>query len=499
MNKKNVFLILRILFISIDKLITRFFGQGVRQSFVKLAYKVKVKLFPEYGNHMPAPGVVKLEAKNGLWIQPALPEWAVEEMRVLGKEIDPVLYPSDQALSAIQYYIFPVVPRPGEIYRDLLSNCGSKSYTHCFAIPWLKRGGADLVSLWHIRFAFEQPNSKVLVLLTEPGDSPWLSRIPDGVDVIDFGARANELPFDELMLVIVRLLVQLDIEVLHVINSRHVWEVVCRYGLAVRQKTRIFASVYCDDYDKYGQPVGFARSYLPRCYRHLDCVFSDNVEFPLLLQRTYGYEKSLFRVLKSPIEFSASKGEQYSGSDYKVLWAGRLDRQKRPDILLAVARAMPDVEFIVYGDALLDSNSDALSGLQRQNNIKLMGAFDGVESLPFEQFPVFLYTSQWDGTPTILIAAALSGIPIVASCVGGVRDLITENTGYPVYDIESIEEYVIALRCVLDQKGDALARAMSARRHAQSTHSIESFYAALSSIPMYVLDGASSSEVQGAI
>lgn len=499
MNRRSIFLFFRVIYMAIDRVLTRLFGQNARHSFIRFAYKIKVILFPEYGSHIPGPGTVKLETKNGLWIPPALPDWALEEMKILGREIDPVLYPSDQALSMLQYYVFPVVPRPGEIYRDILLECNSKVYTHCFAIPWLKRGGADLVSLWHIRFASEQPNAKVLVLLTEPGDSPWASRIPDGVDVIDIGARASDLSFDDLLVVIIRLLVQLDIKVLHLINSRHVWEIVCRYGVALRQKTKIYASIYCDDYDKYGQPVGFARSFLPRCYNHFECVFSDNFAFPNLLQRTYGYQSNLFRVLKSPIDFSSNIANQYIGDAKKVLWAGRLDRQKRPDILLAVASAMPDVEFTIYGDAVLDSKTNVLSALQKLRNVRMMGSFDGVESLPFEQFPAFLYTSQWDGTPTILIAAALSGIPIVASCVGGVGDLITENTGYPVYDIESIQSYVNGLRCVLNQKGQADERAASAKALARSTHSKESFYDVLSGVPFYANQATGNSCVQGAI
>ena len=40
-----------------------------------------------------------------------------------------------------------------------------------------------------------------------------------------------------------------------------------------------------------------------------------------------------------------------SGSGRRVLWAGRLTIQKRPDLLIGAARALPDVAFDVYGYA----------------------------------------------------------------------------------------------------------------------------------------------------
>ena len=50
-----------------------------------------------------------------------------------------------------------------------------------------------------------------------------------------------------------------------------------------------------------------------------------------------------------------------------VLWAGRLDRQKRPDVLAKIAVRMPDVHFDVYGAAVMSHAGDdsvaLLSGL----------------------------------------------------------------------------------------------------------------------------------------
>lgn len=486
MSRSSIFMLLRFGHLAIDRLLTTVFGSRFRQNYIRISYRIKTSLFPEYGAYIPAPSEIGSISQSVVWMPPAIPSWVLEEMKDLALEIDPALYPSDQFLANCRYYSFPVVPRPGQIYRELMQCCSSEHYTHCFAIPWLKRGGADLVTLKHIEAACQVAGGKVLVIMTEPGDSPWISRIPAGVDVVDASRFVSEISHDELLLLIVRMLVQLQIDTLHIINSRHVWEILCRYGLAVTQRTRIFASIYCDDFDRYGQPVGFARQYLPDCYRRLQNVFCDNNAFPELLRQTYGYSPELFRVLKSPVNVSLSFAAVRKPEGRRVLWAGRLDRQKRPDLLLAVARALPDVEFHVYGDAVLDYKTGVVDRLRQLKNVRMQGSFDGVESLLFEEFPVFLYTSQWDGTPTMVIAAAVASIPIVASRVGGVGDIVTEERGFPVADIENAEMYVARINEVLADQAQAETKAAAAREYVKSEHSETAFARAQADIWGYM-------------
>nr|WP_315224099.1 glycosyltransferase [uncultured Albidiferax sp.] len=486
MNRGSAFKLLRFTHLALDRSLTSVFGSRFRQNYIRMSYRIKTSLFPEYGTYIPSPSEIGPNPQTVAWLPPAIPNWVLDEMKDLAQNIDPILYPTDQFLANCRYYSFPVLPRPGEIYRELMQRCSSDHYTHCFAIPWLKRGGADLVSLKHIEEASRVPGGKVLVILTEPGDSPWISRIPACVDVIDASRFVGEVSHDELLLLIVRMLVQLQIDTLHIINSRHVWEIVCRYGLALTQRTRIFASIYCDDYDRYGQPVGFARQYLPDSYRWLTTVFSDNNAFPALLRQTYGYSSDLFRVLKSPIDVSSVVTATRKPEGRRVLWAGRLDRQKRPDLLLAVAQALPSVEFHVYGDAVLGDKTSVVASLRKLKNVHMLGGFDGVESLPFREFPVFLYTSQWDGTPTMIIAAALAAIPIVASQVGGVGDIVTEDRGYPVVDIENVAVYVARINEALDNPASAEKRAASACKYVNIEHSDIAFVNTLAATPGYM-------------
>lgn len=487
MNRRSIFMFFRFVHLAIDRSLMAVLGGRPRQAYIRASYRIKTSLFPEYGTYSPTPSEIGGLQRNVVWMPPAIPRWVLDEMRDIARDIDPALYPSERFLASCQYYAFPVIKRPGEIYRQLMQHCSSDHYTHVFAIPWLKRGGADLVTLTHVNITARIPGAKVLVLMTEPGDSPWVDKISESVDVVNASQYVGEgISHDDFLRVIVRMLIQLRVDVLHVINSRHVWEVLCRYGLALSQRTKIFASVYCDDYDRYSQPVGFARQYLQDCYRHLACVFSDNYAYPALLCETYGYRPELFRVLKSPVVVSSIVQSRRNPEGRRVLWAGRLDRQKRPDLLLSVVQELTDVEFVVYGESVLDHKTDVEGKLKRLKNVEMRGSFNGVENLPFDDFQLLLYTSQWDGTPTMVIAAALASIPIVASCVGGVGDIVTEERGYPVVDVEDASAYVLRITEVLGDVALANTKASAAREFVLNEHSIERFERDVLNVPGYM-------------
>jgi glycosyltransferase involved in cell wall biosynthesis len=326
----------------------------------------------------------------------------------------------------------------------------------------------------------------VLVLLTEPSKSPWLEKIPNHVDVIDYSAflKLGISEIDHLN-ILSRLIMQLNVNVLHIINSRHAWEMLARFGKALSHNTKIFASLYCDDLDEVNRPVGYARRYLYRCYKNFDFIFSDNTRYPLELSRTYGFDTSLFVSLRNPTEIT-TRNRRPKGR--RVLWAGRLDRQKRPDILLSIAIAIPDIDFFVYGEPILNKKgaSSLLRKLGGQENIHLMGEFDGSDTLPFDEFPAYLYTSQWDGLPNLILHAAASSIPIVASCVGGVGDVVTEERGFPIYETENISEYVSRLLFALDNPLIAEARAIKAQEYVMQNHTWEQFSESLQSVPGYL-------------
>ena len=111
-------------------------------------------------------------------------------------------------------------------------------------------------------------------------------------------------------------------------------------------------------------------------------------------------------------------------------WVGRLSREKGADVFLrALSRPeMGDVVASVVGDG---SRSSELEGLAERLGIRKRTNFHGrvpdAEAL-YGAFDVFVLSSRTEGTPISLFEAMEAGVPIVASRVGGVPDVVDDRT-----------------------------------------------------------------------
>jgi len=375
-----------------------------------------------------------------------LPPWLHDEMIALAG-IEPGLLDSSGDTDHYRHCGVSIATGVGERYRRIVAEVGTHPYSHVMILPWLERGGADRGALYHLQAWTESmPAGNILVLLTEAADSAWVDRVPAGVKVVQFGRITGELAIGERTLLLTRLLVQMQPAVIHNINSPVAWEAFRRSGLALRQRSRLFASLFCDDHDANMVPVGYARSYLRSCHGHLAAIFCDNTVYPETWALDLGVPRDAFTVLRFPYDRAVIEKDdafEIQGPP-RVLWAGRFDRQKRPDILLAVARSMPTVGFDVHGVSVLGPAHPAMRELRALPNVTLHGAFARFEDIVTPAHVGYLFTTSWEGLPTILLDAAAAGLPIVAPAVGGIVDMI--ERAWLVDDPDATEAFVQRLQ-----------------------------------------------------
>jgi glycosyltransferase involved in cell wall biosynthesis len=91
----------------------------------------------------------------------------------------------------------------------------------------------------------------------------------------------------------------------------------------------------------------------------------------------------------------------------------------------------------------------------------------------YEQADIFLLTSDWEGTPNVVLEAMSSGLPVVASRVGGVPDLIRHGeTGY-LADPELSDSYISPLMQMIKNPELRQTIAKNARQYVIDQHSLE--------------------------
>jgi glycosyltransferase involved in cell wall biosynthesis len=127
-----------------------------------------------------------------------------------------------------------------------------------------------------------------------------------------------------------------------------------------------------------------------------------------------------------------------------------------------IAETYPQVRFTIvgYGNER-DSLRELASKLGVESRIEFTGASGSVKDV-YHGFDVFVLSSRHEGFANVIIEAMASGLPIVATDVGGAREAIEEGqTGFvvPPGDPEVLAERVgqlladPALRCRMGRVG----------------------------------------------
>jgi glycosyltransferase involved in cell wall biosynthesis len=116
-----------------------------------------------------------------------------------------------------------------------------------------------------------------------------------------------------------------------------------------------------------------------------------------------------------------------------VTYVGRLTQIKRPDRLLDVAKECKerglDLRFLIAGEGELFESSKARAQSE-QLNLTFFGWRSDIAQI-FSASDIAILTSDNEGIPLTLIQAAQAGLPIVATNVGSISDIvIDQSTGY---------------------------------------------------------------------
>jgi glycosyltransferase involved in cell wall biosynthesis len=150
---------------------------------------------------------------------------------------------------------------------------------------------------------------------------------------------------------------------------------------------------------------------------------------------------------------------------FAIGWVGRLSAEKGGDVFVEALARLGDVPFVacVVGDgpdrAALEARAARLGlggrvrwcGVRPQAG-RLFGAFDA-----------FVLSSRTEGTPIVLLEAMQAGVPIVATSVGGVPDVVSSEEAWLVAS-EDPHGVAAALRALRADAAEGARRAQAARR-----------------------------------
>jgi glycosyltransferase involved in cell wall biosynthesis len=148
-----------------------------------------------------------------------------------------------------------------------------------------------------------------------------------------------------------------------------------------------------------------------------------------------------------------------------ILFAGRLDPQKRPDWLIErmpdVFRRLPNHDLVVAGTGPLKASlrrlAETLGITERVHFVGWQSDMPGLLAAA----DVVVLTSGWEGMPNIVLEAMAAARPVVATDVHGVRELLGDAAGR---QITPTDDCLLFVKAVAEICSDSiLARELGRR------------------------------------
>lgn len=432
--------------------------------------------------------VVRLLAEKRADLRERFRTGALGEMLAKAVEIEPLLGDAwkETTTPKIQPFVNDDVARVIAAIEDAQAQAGFRRARLLLVIGDPRWGGGRRME-GHIAHALARAidPAEIVVVYTEQGGESPPGRFPEGVREIDFSRLLTDSPDEaegeelvepaQRQRALVELVRSFHADAVVGINSPLLYSSMATYGRALHASERLFFVFFCNEQMMRGNWKGHP---LKQFYRNLDLaegMITDSRALVEWFRRQYLVDDAALakvHVFRAPVDASlpvAARPEPTPERRPRIFWAGRWDRQKRVDLTFEIARRMPDVDFVMYGGAVIDGVGMVL---ERPDNVHAPGTYAHITDLDLGEADAWLYTSAWDGVPSLLLEVGMMGVPIVGTLVGGTDEVLSEDDCWVLPAEAGAEAYVAAIREVLADPAEAKRRADAVRERllAERTH-----------------------------
>lgn len=233
-----------------------------------------------------------------------------------------------------------------------------------------------------------------------------------------------------------------------------------------------------------------------RAFRKFDAVVAVSRPLARLLARRGVQEARLRTIVNAwrPVGLPLPRDEArralgVPSDDWRLGFVGRLSAEKGPDVLVdAASQLEPAVSLSFIGEG---RERGVLEARARTRGFGARVTWHGTVPDAARVLPAFdaiVLSSRTEGTPIVLFEAMAAGVPIVATAVGGVPDVVTDREAIlvPAEDPDALAE---AIRSVRADPVSAATRAAAARQRLADRYATGPWLAAYEAVYREVVSG----------
>lgn len=161
--------------------------------------------------------------------------------------------------------------------------------------------------------------------------------------------------------------------------------------------------------------------------------------YPWLAERTVVVPVAVDTDRFRPMDRQAARTRWNVRAKHALLYAGRLSMEKRVAEIIQAIPGVPGTELLIAGEGPDESR---LRTLARTAAVRFLGpvAHDQMPQL-MNAADALVLVSEYEGMPTVVVEALACGIPVVATPVGGIPEIVVPGrTGWLVPDRGKLRE-----------------------------------------------------------
>lgn len=405
--------------------------------------------------------------------------------------IDPGVLDRVETFSNIDGYL-----QPGAAYYRIATLIGRERFTDIVLLPFLTTGGADKYILDVMAGICRiDPSRRFLIVAGERFEKhSWLDRLPTNALFIDLYRACEGCPDGTIELLALRLIQVMG-------RKCHIYTKSSVFAANFFRKFHHVIDVGAVIYFRFSDPVtyhrgrqalrGFNFDFISEYADMLTHIITDNTriaDYDRARLDTLSDKISTLYAKRPVLALTSSGREKPMRHTNRLLWASRLDSEKRPELIGVIARAAStcglNISIDVYGSAVLDK-FDA-NTLNNVPNVRYRGAFDDFGRLNHANYDAFLYTTRFDGLPNVILEAMAAGLPVIAPDVGGISEAVSAETGFLIdnspNDDVLVQRYIEAIEALYDGQTDLTALTRNAQQLVHKRHSEDAYLSRLAEI-----------------
>jgi glycosyltransferase involved in cell wall biosynthesis len=181
-------------------------------------------------------------------------------------------------------------------------------------------------------------------------------------------------------------------------------------------------------------------------------AISNEIEEGLICE---GYDKNRIHRIPNFVDLTLfHPGYERSGLNKTIVFSGALERRKGVHILLeawkTIHKEFPDVHLIILGDGPEKAYLHAMAkDLNISDSITFKGQVNNVTDYLHNAY-IFVLPSLQEGLPNSLLEAMACGLPVIASKIGGVIDIVENGRSGILFEPGNISDLTYAIRTLLE-------------------------------------------------